>query len=324
MRTLVDASCLRAAHPTGVTNAVRSLLQTNAFGFTGEVELATYGWRPPSEAERHGLPYPWRHVRIPSKAMHALCGSGAFSFERLFQNVDRLFFPNLNIVGTPRLPYGLLIHDVSFLLRPQWFTWKTRLWHAAARPRSLISGADTLFVLSEWTRRDLIELLRVPEERITRVTLPTSKKRTAAAPRPVAEPYFLLFGASDKRKNAEVVRQAFAAFRQSHPDHRLVLAGNAEKKEGPGVISLGYLSPDERERWLAHAQALLYPSWYEGYGMPPHEASAFGVHTITAGNGAVAETAPPGVTLLPAHLPHLWQQALERHAAPYDPSSQAK
>ncbi len=314
MRTLVDASCLRAAHPTGVTNAVRDLLRTNAFGLVGEVALATYGWQPPSEAERRSLPYPWVHARIPSKAMHALCGSGALSFERLFGKADRLLFPNLNIVGKPRLPYSLLVHDLSFLLRPQWFSWKTRLWHAAARPIRLITGADRLFVLSEWTRRDLVELIGIPEARITRVSLPASEKRTVEVPRPIAEPYFLLLGASDKRKNAEVARRAFDAFRTSHPHHRLVLAGNAEKKEGPGVISLGYLTPDERERWLAHAQALLYPSWYEGYGIPPHEADALGVRTIAAGNGAIAETTPAGVTLLPAHLPNLWRQALERHA----------
>lgn len=315
MRTLVDASCLRGERPTGVTNAVRELLRVNAFNLEGTIELATYGWHPPSDAERTAAPYPWRHVRLPSKVMHALCGSGLLSFDRLFGGADRLFFPNLNIVGRPRRPYDLLIHDLSFLLHPPWFTRKTRTWHALARPRRLISEAQRLFVLSEWSRHDLIDLLGIPAQRITRLTLPVPRKTDRTPlPRPLAEPYFLLLSGADARKNALVARLAFQEFRLTHPNHRLVLAGMDEPVREAGVLSLGYLTDEERTRWLAHAKALLYPSWYEGFGLPPHEAAALGIPTIATGTGALAETAPAETVLLPSHVPHLWLHALERFA----------
>lgn len=315
MRTLVDASCLRGAQPTGVPNAVRELLRVNAFGLTGSIELATYGSQPPSEAEREAAPYPWNHVRLPSKAMHALCGSGLFSFERLFGRADRLFFPNLNIVGKPRLPYGLLIHDLSFLLHPPWFSPKTRAWHLAVRPARLIRGADTIFTLSPWTKQDIVALLGVPETRIRTVPLPIAQEKPlVTTQRPIPHPYFLLLGAADRRKNADIVRIAYARFRATHPNHRLVLAGCAIPVDEPGIVSLGYLSDADKATWMAHARALLYPSWYEGFGIPPHEAAMLGVPTIAAGNGALAQTCPPGTVLLPAHVPSAWHQALEGFA----------
>ncbi len=248
--------------------------------------------------------------------MHALCVSGLFSFERLFGKADRLFFPNLNIVGRPRLPYTLLVHDLSFFIQPRWFTPKTRAWHAFARPRALISEAETLFVVSEWSKLDLVQLLGVPMRRIQRIPVPLPVERGKKEPslRPIPEPYFFLLSAADERKNASVARLAFQAFRDTHPRHRLVLAGTTERINEPGVRSLGYLPEHERRRWLEHAQALLYPSWYEGFGLPPHEATAVGIPTIASGSGVLAETCPPGTVLLPPHLPSAWQGALERFA----------
>lgn len=314
MRTLIDASCLRGSQPTGVRAAVQELLKTNVFGLEGTIELATYGWNSPTESEKKALPYPWRHVRIPSKAMHALCGSGLWSFDRLFTDADRLFFPNLNIVGRPRLPYDLLVHDLSFLIQPTWFSSKSRAWHALARPQALISGAERIFVLSEWSKQDLMSLLHLPEERLHLVTFPKPTLHLNKRPRPLPEPYFLLLSAQDQRKNADVARLAFQEFAKTHPEYRLVLVGMHKPSADVQILHVPYASDEERSTWLAHAQALLYPSWYEGFGLPPHEAATLGTPTIAAGNGVIAQTAPSGTILLPAHIPSLWQAAMERVA----------
>jgi glycosyltransferase involved in cell wall biosynthesis len=62
---------------------------------------------------------------------------------------------------------------------------------------------------------------------------------------------------------------------------------------------------------MKNASALLYPSWYEGYGLPLHEAAAHGTPIIASTSGALPETAPPGTHFVPPFKPHLWTQAMQ-------------
>jgi glycosyltransferase involved in cell wall biosynthesis len=61
----------------------------------------------------------------------------------------------------------------------------------------------------------------------------------------------------------------------------------------------------------AQASCVAYPSWYEGFGIPLHEASVYGTPCISSTAGALPETAPPGTLFAPPQKPHLWVEALE-------------
>ena len=62
---------------------------------------------------------------------------------------------------------------------------------------------------------------------------------------------------------------------------------------------------------MQHAAAFLYPSWYEGFGLPLHEAARFGTPCISSTVGALPETAPHNTLFAPPSKPHLWTVALK-------------
>lgn len=310
MRTVIDGSCLLTPHPTGVTIAVRALLNEKRIPLDGDVEIVSYGVCPPTSAQTKSVSLPWNHKRVPSKFLHAVFGSRLTSFDQFFGKMDRLFLPNINIIGIPRVPYDLLIHDLSFLIHPWWFSLKMRAWHRLARPRKLIEGAERVFAVSEWTKQDLMRYLHIPEKRITVVDIPVPLVQKNSQPRPLAEPYFLLFSAHDERKNARCIEIAFLELVKTHPCTKLVLIGKGDVPSHPNILHRPYLNNTDRVTWLEHAAALLYPSWYEGMGLPPQEAAMLGVPVITSGMSATARTAPAGSIFLSAHRPEQWKNAM--------------
>ncbi len=310
MSTLIDGSSLLATQPTGVSVAVHELLSQHLLPIEAEATIGTIRTR----SAPHPIPqagYTHIHRSLPSRVVHAYCRAGG-SFVSLFPgNWSRLFLPNINIVGIPRLPYDLLVHDLSFLIHPQWFPNKTRLWHHLAQPKKLIQQADRLFAVSPQTKRALIDLLAIPENRITLVPLHTTKTAPTSLPRPIPDPYFFLLAANDPRKNSLCAERAFIAFAKQHPEWKLVLVGKSSASEQPNCISLPYLGNEARTQWMQHAAALLYPSWYEGYGLPMQEAHDLGIPVLASSAATIAETAPEGSILLPPFAPTLWRHALE-------------
>lgn len=312
MSTLIDGSSLLAAQPTGVSFAVRDLLRQHLLPIEGDATIATVRLQPTP----HPLPnagYHHLHRRIPSKLVHAYCSVGG-SLPDLFPGSwTRLLLPNINIVGIPHLPFDLLVHDLSFLLHPAWLSRKTRLWHHMTRATTVIQRADRLFAVSPQTKRALIDILHIPESRIHLVPLHTEKTIPVSLPRPIAEPYFFQLAADDPRKNSACVERAFLAFARQHPEWRLVLAGSTKPSIHPQIIRLPYLDTTTRLRWMQHAAAFLYPSWYEGYGLPLHEAHDLGVPILASSAATVTETAPAETLFLPPFAPTLWIQAFEQH-----------
>lgn len=309
MSTLIDGSSLLAVHPTGVSFAVRELLSQHLLPIETDATIGTVRTR----SAAHPLPdagYAHLHRSLPSRAVHAYCRAGG-SLASLFPGTwTRLFLPNINIVGIPRLPYDLLVHDLSFLIHPPWFPGKTRLWHHLAQPKQLITQAERLFAVSPQTKRALVELLAIPEHRITLVPLHTQKTLPTTLPRPIPDPYFLLLAANDPRKNSACAERAFLAFAKDHPEWKLVLVGHQKLSAHPNILTLPYLTNEARIQWMQHAAALLYPSWYEGYGLPMQEAHDLNIPVLASSTTTVAETAPTGTVLIPPFSPTLWAEGL--------------
>lgn len=308
---LIDGSCLIDPRPTGVTMAAFELLKTRGILNGMQPKIVSCSFNDVDAPRIRALNAPWIHKRVPSKLIHALCASGLSSFDRLFGPADYLLLPNLNIVGIPKIPYALLVHDLSYLIHPWWFSRKTRLWHWLARPKTLMKKADRLFAVSEWTKQELVNYLDIPPEKITVVDVPSTLPSKAVTPRPITAPYFLLMSAQDIRKNAEIAVIAFLAFVKTHPEWKLVLVGKKGPSAHPNILHRPYLPAEERNGWIRHAAALLYPSWYEGLGLPPREALELGTPCLASGIGSTASTAPEGIRFLPHHRPESWLDAME-------------
>ena len=193
----------------------------------------------------------------------------------------------------PRLPSVLTLHDLS--------PWMNAAWHSDAdrvrqrTPLLIGLGAATMVVTpSEAVRKQAIERFRIHPGRIRAVP-----HAAAACFRPLAAPpgppYFLYAGTLEPRKNIAGLLAAWREVRRLHSVN-LVLAGRrrsdfAQLSPEPGLQIMGEVSDDRLAQSLAGALAFVYPSLYEGFGLPVLEAMQCGTCVVTSRDPAIAEVA---------------------------------
>ncbi len=314
MTILIDARPLVDPLQGGVTRVSQGLLPALVQAMPHDHLLfLTTGMKKPSlTLDRH------LHITLPNKIWSSRCILRQSSLDHLIHPIkpDLLFLPNLGFIGRPTYPYALLVHDISFLIEPRWFGWKARLWHHAVQAQWLIEHAAMLFTVSERTKKDLLDLLQIPEHRITVIPLGLEVASPIQDLPPLLEytRYVLALGGNNKRKNAVCAIQATKELRKipDYQDIRLVLLGTTPKQSYPDfVLSLGHPSDRARDTLFRHASAFLYPSWYEGFGLPLHEAARFQTPCISSTAGALPETAPTGTLFATPNKPHHWMKAME-------------
>ncbi len=338
MRCLIDARVLTDPHPGGITRVARTLIQEMVEQASPKdtFTLLTSGIKSQNIDHRAqlGSPFPKTelssaHIPLPNKLIALTTFLNLTSIDRLYTRYsipdtryaqpNVLFLPNLEMVGQPRLPYALLIHDLSFYLEPKWFSPKSRLWHHVTRARRLIEKANALFTVSDHTKQDLVDHFGVDQQKIQTlpIQVPPLPQQNAELPQELKNTrYFLALGANDPRKNVNCVIQAFQEFLKHSPNKniKLVLIGSPPHTRYPihdtRYFFLSRPSDALLSTLMQNAQALLYPSWYEGFGLPLHEAHAHGTPIIASTSGALPETAPPGTLFVPPFKPHLWTQAI--------------
>ena len=267
------------------------------------------------------------HLKIPNKLWSLASMLGFVSFcaavEKRCGKTDAFFMPNLGFAG--RLPKGipsvLLLHDLSFLIEPRWFTLKQRLWHRAVKAKRLIRGATRLLAVSETTRRDAVRLLGITPEKIDAIPLGSTLPATDHRPSTIDLPtkYILALGSGDPRKNAATAVVAVAELRREKGFENvgLVVVGAHAMRPGRVAHAPTWVRgiphpPDSELAYLySNAAAFLYPSWYEGFGLPLHEAATFGTPCVASTSGALPETAPPGTIFANPAKPHHWIEALK-------------
>jgi len=188
------------------------------------------------------------------------------------------------------LPTVVTVHDLSVVLHPEWHPIDRVHFHEKHFARG-IAQAEHVIVVSESVRREAIDVLGLAPNRVTAVHngignayRPQSLASVEAIRRKLKLPprYLLAVGTIEPRKNIGTLLKAFcglpANVRKSCP---LVLAGGWGWKSGPdrelfetearprGAIHLGYVDDDDLPGLYAGATALLFPTYYEGFGLPP-------------------------------------------------------
>lgn len=302
-------------------------VQPDKIASKNEIACVTTGMRPSQSVEKfcRENDFKYLHLRIPNKLWTLGCLTGILSLtrsaERRVGKIDRVLLPNLAFAGRMTRPYGLLLHDLSFLIEPHWFGWRRRWWHRLLPVKSLISGADKIHCVSEQTRRDTIRLTGIPTER-TAVFRFDPKLPSVVAVRPAWLPdnlgrYALMLGGNDPRKNVCTAISAITNFNLEHKDSPLVpivIGGPVRKAHNPNLLSCMYAPGKVSDQELAflygHASVFLYPSWYEGFGLPLHEAHQYGTPCISSTAGALPETAPLGTVFCNPAKPHEWLAAI--------------
>jgi glycosyltransferase involved in cell wall biosynthesis len=165
------------------------------------------------------------------------------------------------------------------------FRWRRRYRLTAKR-------ATLIIAISQFTRDEVHRVLGVPTSRI-RVTplaaddlvIPTADRDAEALARlGVRAPYVLAVGAADRRKNLGLLERAMARVAETNPDATLVLAGprRSTVADPARTRTLGFVSDEDLITLYRCARALIAPSSYEGFGLPPLEAMALGTPVIAA------------------------------------------
>lgn len=227
-------------------------------------------------------------------------------------------------------PTVVTIYDLSFALFPHLFRGFNQTYLRLGT-RLSARRARHIVVISECTKRDVQRLYGVPADRITVAypgvdeTLgPRSADRMAEfrRARQLPDRFVLYLGTLEPRKNLGLLVQAFAELKRQQPEAVLVLAGalgwlTAELLaaiETSGVkdsIRLpGFVPPEEKADWYAAATVFAYPSWYEGFGMPPLEALACGTPVVASNTSALPEAVGDAGWLIAPDDPRAWAEAL--------------
>jgi len=212
------------------------------------------------------------------------------------------------------------VHDLALLRFPELGT--PALRRMVERSRAAMRRASAVIAVSETTRSDVIELCGVAAERIHVVhngvssilqPLPAAVARArATALIGSEEPYLLHVGTLEPRKNLPVLLRAFAAAQHQARPPRLVLAGGRGWGDAPifatvealglsdRVSFLGHIRPSDLPALYSAAQIFVYPSLYEGFGLPVLEAMACGAPVIASTSSALPEVVGDAAALVDA------------------------
>jgi len=211
-------------------------------------------------------------------------------------------FPlTIELPRTP-LPKVVTLHDVQHLDLPGLFPRAERALRAALWHRSL-RRAERVIAISEFVRGRAVAKLGLDPEQVR--VVPLGLDHDVLHPAQVAREPFLLYPARPwPHKNHARLYEAFAAVRRERPDLRLVLTGGGDFGVAPaGVEMRGQVSQGELVSLLQRASALVFPSLYEGFGLPPLEAMACGCPVASSNAASLPEVVGEAARLFDPHDP---------------------
>ncbi len=214
----------------------------------------------------------------------------------------------------PRRPAVVTVHDLSPWMDASWQPGASRVRRRA--PLVLGLRLAVLFLTpTEAIRKQVIERFRIPPAEVVAVPLaPASCFRPVSAPGN-GKPYFLLVATLEPRKNLDAVLGAWRRLRQLF-DVELRLAGR-RRSDGPapapepGLRWLGEVCDEDLAGLYSGAVALLYPSRYEGFGLPVLEAMQCGTPVIASRIPAIVEVAGQAAVLVDPRDVRAWVEAMQ-------------
>jgi glycosyltransferase involved in cell wall biosynthesis len=252
-----------------------------------------------------------KRFRIPNKLLNFCLWYFRWpKIDRMLGGVDIFFVPNMNFVAVSKSArLFVTAHDLSFERYPEMFSWKRRLWHTLVNFRDLCRRADHIFTVSESTKTDVCEMYSISPKKVSAMLSGVSSKfmmmnRNAseliAVKKKYALPYhFILYlGTIEPRKNIVAIIRAYNQLQKTGDaelcKYALVIAGTCgwkcdkifrEIENSPfraHIIVTDFVADEDKSALYNLAGLFVYPSFFEGFGLPPVEAMASGTPIIVS------------------------------------------
>ncbi|MEK7633030.1 MAG: glycosyltransferase family 1 protein [Patescibacteria group bacterium] len=318
MKIAIDIRSLTAPHKTGVGIVTESLVRTLAAQAPNDTFFL---FATGTEDTLMNLPIFREHnivlspVTIPNKIASMLWALPfGPTMERFLPEVpDAWLFPNAHLLKT-KLPYAVIFHDAALRTVPNFFTFKDHLRARITNEDRVFQNAQQVIAVSQHSKKDAAEYYRVPLDRVTVADLGVdhdvyssreqSSDRSYRAAYDLNRPYLLALATREPRKNIDSVITAYTVFRQQGGQAiPLVLAGAKGWKTRHidaalttsmyrnDIREVAYVPEKHKAAVIRGAKALLFPSFYEGFGLPVLEAMACGTPVITSITSSLPDVA---------------------------------
>lgn len=261
--------------------------------------------------------------KFKTKVIPSLKKIPGFQSFRLFFLVPLYcIFKQANIVFEPAHfgPFNLpswikrvtFIHDLTPIIFPEFHTFNGSVLQKLFLPR-ILKKTDLIICNSENTKQDLFKIYPFTKDKVESIYLGISEffkysnNRDALDNFKINHAYFLSVNTIEPRKNIVTLLKAFDIYKSNtKTDNKLVLVGgkgwkneeiyNAIEKHSfkNDIILTGYVTNEELVELYSHSKAFIYPSKYEGFGLPVIEAALCNTPVIVANNSSLREIAPHG------------------------------
>jgi glycosyltransferase involved in cell wall biosynthesis len=307
MQVSYNGRFLASKHPTGTHRSALSFLKALA-SREDAVQLELYGPRVEQSFDRLG-DYPSIHrnlVRMGDRAGWHLWEQLCWPFKG-----GGLAINPLNT--GPFLPFTprqiIFAHDINLLRYPGNYS-RTFWWWNRFASISAMKRARHLVCFSDYVKTDLVERLRIPQERITVIPQgPGLPLKTPEQPQINKQRFFLCVGGMQPHKNLKGCLEAWKISGLAIDGYRLRIVGKPQANYSPlgisddlinqlGVDFTGYVSDEDLACLFRYASGFLYPSFDEGFGLPMVEAFYLGAPVITSNRSCLPEIAGDAAILV--------------------------
>lgn len=320
------------AKQTGVQrasyNLVRSLValdrENEYFLFTGKSQIGNLDWDYPNvhlvvssiKGGENLRNHWWEQLKLPRLAKQ-------YKIDILHSpaNMAPLFYNKPSIVH---------IHDLCFVVNPQWYSYLFHSVYNFVIPR-LARKATRVITNSNNSRNDLLQFCNIGAEKVSLIYWAVDESFTPD-PEQISsdevdipsEGYILYVGSLEPRKNISTLIEAFEHLRAQYPDlkTKLILIGGESplfadvrlkiKKYQKDVIFKGFVNDIALREYYRRATVVAYPSLYEGFGLPPLEAMASGTAVVTSITSSIPEVVGDAALMVSPYDSHQLSEALSR------------